>query len=83
MRKPERPEVPDSIAVLRLDTDWYESTKKELDALYPRLSSGGVIIVDDYGVWQGARAAVDEYFSAHRRPLFHYIDDTGRIGVKP
>jgi O-methyltransferase len=50
-----------AIAVLRLDTDWYESTKHELDVLYPLLSEKGVLIIDDYGHWQGCRKAVDEY----------------------
>lgn len=57
-------EVPERIAVLRLDTDWYESTKVELEVLYPRLSSGGVMILDDYGYWRGCRKAADEYFGA-------------------
>ena len=53
------------IAILRLDTDFYESTKAELKHLYPKVVPNGVIILDDYGVWQGARKAVDEYFNAH------------------
>jgi hypothetical protein len=74
--------APEEIAVLRLDTDWYESTKHELEHLYPRLVSGGVLIIDDYGWWEGARRAVDEFF-ADRKILLHRIDVTGRIGVKP
>jgi O-methyltransferase len=75
--------APEQIALLRLDTDWYESTYHELNHLFPRLSIGGVLIIDDYGYWQGARKAVDEYFSAHRVPvLLNRIDDTGRICVK-
>jgi predicted O-methyltransferase YrrM len=63
-------DVPDCIALLRLDTDWYESTKVELEVLLPRLSPGGVLIVDDYNHWSGSRRAVDEYFSAsERRPV--------------
>jgi len=58
--KPEN--LPDRIALLRLDTDWHDSTKIELEVLFPRLSSGGVLIVDDYGHWLGARKAVDDYF---------------------
>ena len=54
--------LPESISVLRLDTDWYESTKIELQVLYPRLVKGGILIVDDYGLWNGSRRAVDEYF---------------------
>jgi hypothetical protein len=65
-------EIPASLAVLRLDTDWYQSTKHELEHLYPRLSSGGVLIVDDYGYWRGARKATDEYFqTVEVRPLLN------------
>jgi predicted O-methyltransferase YrrM len=72
---------PDQIAVLRIDTDWYESTKLELVHLYPRLSPGGVLIIDDYGDWQGARRAVDEYFAD--LPLFlNRVDYTGRLAIK-
>jgi hypothetical protein len=55
--------LPEKIAILRLDTDFYDSTKIELEILYPRLQPGGVLIVDDYGEWAGARKAVDEYFA--------------------
>lgn len=75
--------APESIALLRLDTDWYESTQHELVHLFPRLARGGVIIIDDYGHWRGARQAVDEYLAQHEIPLLlHRIDYTGRIGVK-
>ena len=75
--------LPERIAALRLDTDWYESTKKELEILYPRLSVGGVLIIDDYGYWAGAREAVDEYFKGYNnRPFLVYNDYTGRAGVK-
>ena len=75
--------VPDGIALLRLDTDWYESTRHELIHLYPRLSPGGVLIIDDYGHWAGAREAVDEYFAAlDDPPLLTRIDYTGRLAVK-
>ncbi len=49
------------IALMRLNTDWYESTKIELEVLFPKLVSGGVLIIDDYRYWQGARKVVDEY----------------------
>lgn len=76
--------IPDKICLLRLDTDWYASTKQELIHLYPRLSSGGVLIVDDYGHWLGAKKAVDEYLSSCQHPLLlSRIDYSGRIGVKP
>jgi O-methyltransferase len=75
--------APKQIALLRLDTDWYESTRHELETLFPRLSRGGVLIIDDYGHWQGARRAVDEYVQTHRlKLLLHSIDYTGRIAVK-
>ncbi len=74
--------APETIALLRLDTDWYESTRHELEHLYPRLAAGGVLIIDDYGHWQGARQAVDEYFRT-RPILLNRIDYTGRIAVKP
>ncbi len=73
--------VPDQIALLRLDTDWYESTKHELTHLFPLLSKGGVIIIDDYGHYAGAKKAVDEYF-ADKPILLNRIDYTGRIGQK-
>jgi O-methyltransferase len=76
-------QLPDQpLALLRLDTDWYESTRHELEHLYPRLASGGVLIIDDYGHFAGARQAVDEYFAAHDALLLHRIDYTGRIAVK-
>jgi hypothetical protein len=76
--------IPEQIAVLRLDTDWYESTKHELRHLYPRLSPGGVLIIDDYGHWEGARRAVDEFLEGLAVPLLlNRIDYTGRVAVKP
>jgi len=74
-------QAPECIAILRLDTDWYESTKHELETLYPRLAIGGVLIIDDYGYWAGARKAVDEYF-ADQPILLNRIDRTGRVGIK-
>ncbi|MHA6495438.1 TylF/MycF/NovP-related O-methyltransferase [Pseudomonas borbori] len=75
--------LPDKICVLRLDTDWYESTKKELEVLYPRITIGGSVIIDDYGHFTGSKQATDEYFAAtQKRPLLLYTDYTGRIGVK-
>jgi hypothetical protein len=75
--------VPARVALLRLDTDWYESTRHELVHLYPRLARHGVLVVDDYGHWQGARQAVDEYFAAQPEPVFlHRVDYTARLVVK-
>ena len=72
---------PDQIAILRLDTDWYESTLHELKHLYPKLSTGGVLIIDDYGHWRGCQKAVDEYF-AEGGPFLGRIDATGKIAIK-
>jgi O-methyltransferase len=75
--------APEQVALLRLDTDWYESTWHELVHLFPRLVHGGVLIIDDYGHWRGARRAVDEYFGSEHPPLLlNRIDYTGRIAVK-
>jgi O-methyltransferase len=75
--------VPKHISLLRLDTDWYDSTKKELEVLFPRLVRGGVCLIDDYGHWQGARKAVDEYLAQYRIfPLIHVTDYTGRVFIK-
>jgi hypothetical protein len=74
-------QAPDEIAILRLDTDWYESTRHELAHLYPRLVTGGVLIIDDYGAWEGCRRAVDEYFAEQPIDLYP-VDYTGRIAVK-
>jgi hypothetical protein len=75
--------APDEIALLRLDTDWYESTRHEMAHLYPRLSPGGVLIVDDYGHWEGARRAVDEHLAtAGETLLLSRIDYSARIGVR-
>jgi O-methyltransferase len=76
--------APDAISLLRLDTDWYSSTKHELAHLFPRLCPGGVIIIDDYGHWKGTRQARDEYFTQNRIPiLLNRIDYTGRMALKP
>jgi AcrR family transcriptional regulator len=76
--------IPGQIAVLRLDTDWYESTRHELEHLYPRLVRGGILMIDDYGHWQGARRATDEYLKVAAPGVFlHRIDYTGREMVKP
>lgn len=76
--------VPDNnIALLRLDTDWYDSTKHELIFLYPKLEQNGVLIIDDYGHWEGCRKAVDEYFSEKKEwILLNRVDYTGRVAIK-
>ena len=76
--------APDRIAVLRLDTDWYSSTRHEMEHLYPRLSPGGVLIIDDYGHWSGSQKAVDEYLAANDIALLlARTDYTGRMAIKP
>jgi O-methyltransferase len=75
--------APPAIALLRLDTDWYASTKYELEHLFPRIVKNGVLIIDDYGHFLGARRAVDEYIAQGRLPLLlNRIDYTGRLAVK-
>ena len=74
--------VPDKIALLHLDTDWYLSTKKELEVLWPRLQHKGIMIVDDYGHWKGAKRAVDGYFTAAHGHSRINIDYTAIMVVK-
>lgn len=76
--------LPGRIALLRLDTDWYESTKHELEHLYPLLAPGGVLLIDDYGYWAGARRAVDEWLETLDQPvLLSRVDDSARMALKP
>ena len=71
------------IALLRLDTDWYESTLAELNHLVPRLVKGGICIIDDYGHWEGSRKAVDEFFTnSDFRPLMIHVDYTCRAFIR-
>ena len=75
--------VPDKIALLRLDMDWYEPTHHALKHLFPKLVTGGVLIIDDYGHWDGCKQAVDEYLEVNKiHLLLNRIDYTGRIAVK-
>lgn len=76
--------IPDKISLLRLDTDWYHSTKLELETLYPKLVPNGIMIVDDYGHWAGCRKAVDDYFQYTIPPVSCVaIDYTAIMIVKP
>ncbi len=76
-------EVPE-LALIRLDTDFYDSTKVELEALYPSLTAGGVLILDDYGIYDGARRATDEYFEGNGpRPFFVRVDKGVVAGSRP
>lgn len=73
----------ENIALLRLDTDWYESTKHELETLFDKLVPGGIMIIDDYGHWSGAKKAVDEFFAERKMiPFLNRIDYTGRLFIK-
>jgi O-methyltransferase len=75
--------VPEKISILRLDTDWYSSTFHELKHLYPLLNKNGVLTIDDYGHWQGARKATDDYFNASKEKIFfHRIDYSVRVAIK-
>lgn len=68
--------LPEKIAVLRLDTDWYKSTRVELDVLFPRLVPGGLIQIDDYCTWQGSRTATKEWLEQNANKLEHYKTNT-------
>jgi hypothetical protein len=73
-----------SVALLRLDTDLYSSTKTELEILYPKVPSNGVVIIDDYGHWSGSKKAVDEYINKNNLNVKLKVDDgTGRTIIKP
>jgi O-methyltransferase len=75
--------APEQIALLRLDTDWYASTKHELEHLYERVPSGGVVIIDDYDYWEGSRKAVDEFVARTGARLLLAPMGSGRIAIKP
>jgi hypothetical protein len=75
--------IPGAIALLRLDTDWYESTYHELIHLYPLLTENGILIIDDFGHWEGAKKAVLQYFNEKKlHPLIQRVDYTGRMMIK-
>lgn len=75
--------LPSQICLLRLDTDWYESTKHELTHLYPKINKNGVLIIDDYGHWQGVKQATDEYFNQFPiKPFLQRVDYASRVTVK-
>ena len=76
-------QAPERIALLRLDTDWYESTKHELTHLYDRLTPGAVIIIDDYDYWEGSRKAVDEFIASGGHRLLLVPVDSARVAVRP
>jgi len=74
---------PERIALLRLDTDWYQSTAHSMRHLYPLLAPGGVLLLDDYGDWPAVREAVHECLDdLGEVVLLHRIDHTGRIAIR-
>lgn len=75
-------QAPETISVLRIDTDWHAPTKAAMDILYDRLSPGGILILDDYGSWEGAKIAVDDYFRDKPPVLMHRLDRGGRLVMK-
>src|SRR3546814_17929214 len=88
IRRPPRSTRTDTLfpytTLFRSDTDWYASTAHEMEHLWPLISSGGALLIDDYGHFMGAKKAVDEYIAEHRLPvLLNRIDFTGRLVVKP
>ena len=78
---PKEENLPNKISLLRLDTDWYESSKMELEILYPKLVKGGILMIDDYGHWEGVKKSVDEYF-LNKNIWLHYIDYGCRLLIK-
>ena len=75
--------MPDRISLLRVDMDWHDPTLHSLTYLYPKVEPGGVIILDDYGHWEGCKLAVDCFLEENNiNILLNRIDYTGRIGIK-
>lgn len=75
----EEQNIPDKISILRLDTDWYESSKFELEKLYHNVVDGGIVILDDYFHWDGQRRATDEFFQENniKKEIFKNNKQTG------
>lgn len=65
-----------SIAILRLDGDWYDSTKVCIENLYDKVVPGGFVIFDDYGLYEGCKKAVDEFFESRKES--HFLNYTTR-----
>jgi hypothetical protein len=72
--------IPDKISILRLDTDFYSSTKKELDILFPLVSQNGYIIIDDYYSWEGSKKATDEFLEENKNNIL-MVDEQIRQGI--
>jgi O-methyltransferase len=76
--------IPSRISLLRLDTDWYQSTLHELEHLYELLVPHGVLVIDDYGWCRGSRKATDEFFQRQPfKPMMHRVDQGPRVIIKP
>lgn len=76
--------LPEKISLLRLDTDLYASTYHELVHGYPKLSNGGILMIDDYGQFVGSRKATDQYIAENKLPLFlARVNKTVHLAVKP
>jgi O-methyltransferase len=75
---------PEKIAVLRVDCDWYEPVKCVLEELAPLVSTGGPVILDDYGIWEGCTLATHEYLAKHQLPwaIKSSPNDTGVWMIK-
>jgi len=83
LKSPEN--IPKKISLLRLDTDFYESTKLEMDILFPKIEKNGILLIDDYGDWQGCKKAIDEYFESNQDKynyLFWMTDKSSRGLIK-
>jgi len=79
---PEQHSDIDKIAILRLDADWYASTKICLEYLFDKVITGGFVIIDDYGAYDGCRKAVDEYLNSIGMPLFlNYVNNDIRYMI--
>lgn len=75
--------VPAAISILRIDTNWYKSTKMIFEKLYPKLKIGGILLSNDYAYWSGSKKATDDYFEKNsNRPYFQYVDSAGRTAIK-
>jgi hypothetical protein len=75
-----------TIAVLRLDADWYESTITCLTHLYPHIAPGGIVIIDDYKEWDGCARAVHEFLFKHASggvPRIRQFENRVYFVVKP
>ncbi len=72
------------LALIRLDDDWYASTKVCLEHLYPHVTTRGIISIDDYGAYEGCRLSVDEFFASQGiTPYLWHVDEENVFFIKP